>query len=392
MPAERIKELSMQTRLWSLPLILLATALPARAADEKAKGATTMKPGIEKQAFGEADGHAVDLYTLTNRHGVVAKIMTYGGIITELHVPDRDGKLGDVVLGFDDLKGYLGGHPYFGALVGRVANRVAKGRFTLDGKDYKLAVNNGPNALHGGLKGFDKVVWKAEPIKTDHGAALQLTYTSADGEEGYPGTLKATVVYTLTDDNALKIDYKATTDKDTPVNLTNHSYFNLAGPASGDILGHQLRIEADSYTPVDDTLIPTGEIKPVKGTPLDFTKLTPIGAHIDQLKGEPGGYDHNFVLNKRREQGPQPAVEVVEPKTGRVMEMLTTEPGVQFYTGNFLDGSNKGKGGVVYKKHQGFCLEAQHFPDSVNQPKFPSVILKPGQTYTQTTIYKFSAR
>jgi aldose 1-epimerase len=368
--------------------------LSASAADTapKAKGSSAMKASVVKSDFGKtADGKPVELYVLTNAHGLKAKIITYGGIVTELHTPDRDGKLADVVLGFDNLKAYLAGHPYFGALVGRVANRIAKGKFTLDGKVYQLAVNNGPNALHGGLKAFDKKVWKAEPIEGADGPGVRLSYLSADGEEGYPGNLSVTVTYTLTNQNELRIDYKATTDKDTPINLSNHSYFNLAGPTGGDILGHELMLAADQYTPVDATLIPTGEIKPVKGTPLDFTTPTPIGARIDQLKGDPSGYDHNFVL---RSGGKSLALgaRVHEPKTGRVMEMYTTEPGVQFYTGNFLDGKLTGKQGVAYKKHAGFCLEAQHFPDSVNHPNFPSVILKPGSTYTQTTVYKFSAK
>ncbi|HEV3203163.1 MAG TPA: aldose epimerase family protein [Gemmataceae bacterium] len=360
--------------------------------EPKRKGEDKVKVSIQKMDFGKtSEGTPVDLYLLTNGTGVRAKIITYGGIITELLVPDRDGKLGDVVLGFDDLKGYLAGHPYFGAIVGRVANRIAKGRFTLDGKEYALATNNGPNALHGGNKGFDKVVWRAEPREVADGVNLTLTYVSPDGEEGYPGKLTATVVYTLTNQNELKIDYSATTDKATPVNLSNHSYFNLAGPASGNILGHEIQIEADKFTPVDDTLIPTGEIKSVQGTPLDFTKPATIGARIDQLKGDPGGYDHNLVLNSGAKT-PALAVRVREPKTGRVMEMFTREPGVQFYTGNFLDGKLKGKNGVVYQKHQGFCLEAQHFPDSVNHPNFPSTILRPGKTYAQTTVYRFSVK
>jgi aldose 1-epimerase len=373
--------------------LLLAGLCAALAADEaKDKATGKGKASVKKEAFGKTgDGVAVELYTLTNAAGMKAKIMTYGAILTELDAPDRDGKTADVVLGFDNLKDYLAGHPYFGATVGRVANRIAKGEFTLDGKKYKLAVNNGPNALHGGKKGFDKVVWKAEPETLPDGAAVKLTYLSKDGEEGYPGNLTVTVVYTLTNSDALRIDYTAKTDKATPVNLTNHTYFNLAGTKSGDILGHELTLNADKYTPADDTLIPTGEIKPVKDTPLDFTKPRKIGERIDQLKGEPRGYDHNFVLNSEGKELALAAT-VREPKSGRIMEIYTTEPGVQFYTGNFLDGKQTGKGGVVYKKHAGFCLEAQHFPDSVNHANFPSMILKPGETYRQTTIYKFSAK
>lgn len=385
-------------RAWLVSVAALAGVItgtvygPCRAAEPAGQAGGPRSASMRKTDFGKtSDGTAVDLYVLTNAKGVTAKVMTYGAILTELHVPDRDGKPDDVVLGFDDLGGYLAGHPYFGATVGRVANRIARGRFTLDGKEYRLAVNNGPNALHGGRKGFDKVVWEAEPAEAKDGVAVRFRYRSPDGEEGYPGNLSAAVTYTLTDDNALRLDYTATTDKPTPVNLTNHSYFNLAGPRAGDILGHELMLAADKYTPVDDTLIPTGEVRPVRGTPLDFTTPTTIGSRIDQLKGEPGGYDHNFVL---RGGGKQPALaaRVREPKTGRVLEMFTTEPGVQFYTGNFLDGTVKGKGGVVYGKHAGFCLEAQHYPDSVNHPDFPSTILKPGQTYTQTTVYQFSAK
>jgi aldose 1-epimerase len=347
---------------------------------------------VEKMPFGKMpDGTPVDLYVLNNGQGMTVKVISYGGIITELDVPDRDGKPGNVVLGFDDLKGYLAGHPYFGAIVGRVANRIAKGKFTLNDKEYTLATNNGPNHLHGGKKGFDKVVWTAEPIQKAGVVGVQLTYRSPDGEEGYPGNLTTTVIYKVTDRNELRIDYTATTDKATPVNLSNHTYFNLAGAKAGDILGHELMLAADQYTPVDDTLIPTGKIAPVKGTPLDFTTPTKIGARIDQLKGDPVGYDHNFVL-RGDGKGLHLAAKVYEPKTGRRMEMFTTEPGVQFYTGNFLDGTLTGSGGVVYRKHQGFCLEAQHFPDSVHHANFPSIILRPGQTYTQTTVYKFSAK
>jgi aldose 1-epimerase len=351
------------------------------------------KPTVEKKAYGKtAEGKPVDLYVLTNGKGMTVKITNYGGIVTELHAPDRDGKFADVVLGFDNLEGYIKGNPYFGCIVGRVANRIAKGRFTLEGKEYKLATNNGPSALHGGVKGFDKVVWKAESFKGPQSAGVQLRYVSKDSEEGYPGTLTTTVTYTLTEDNSLQIDYEATTDKATPVNLSNHSYFNLAGPGAGTILDHEIMIAADKYTPVDDTLIPTGKIDPVKATPLDFTTSTRIGKRIDQLKGDPVGYDHNFVLRQGEGKGPWLAARVTEPKSGRIMEMLTTEPGVQFYTGNFLDGKLKGKGGAVYRQYAGFCLEAQHFPDAVHHKNFPSIILEPGKTYTQTTIYHFSAK
>jgi aldose 1-epimerase len=346
------------------------------------------KAGIEKSPFGKTpDGQDVDLYVLTNANGMKVKIITYGGIITEIWAPDKNGKLADVVLGHDNLKGYLDGHPYFGAIVGRVANRVAKGKFTLDGKEYSLAVNNGPNSLHGGKKGFDKVVWKVKQSKQDEGKpVLDLEYVSKDGEEGYPGELKVNVRYELTDANQLTIGYSATTDKATPVNLTNHSYFNLAGHDAGDILGQELQINADKYTPTDDTLIPTGKIEPVKGTPFDFIKPAKIGAHIKELKGEPGGYDLNYVLNG---ENLKQAAKVVEPASGRTLTVFTTEPGIQFYTGNFLDGKDKGKGGAVYRKHAAFCLEAQDFPDAVNQPNFPSPILKPGATYRQSTIYAF---
>lgn len=358
------------------------------------KRETKEKASVKKETFGKTnDGSTVDQYTLTNAAGMTAKIITYGAILTELDAPDREGKMGDVVLGFDNLKDYIERNPHFGSTVGRVANRIAKGKFTLDGKEYTLAINNGPNSLHGGLKGFDKKVWKAEPKTTANGAAVEFSYLSKDGEESYPGNLTVTVVYTLTNDNALRIDYTATTDKATPVNLTNHSYFNLAGTKSGDVLNHELMIAADKYTPADDTLIPTGEIKPVKDTPLDFTQPRRIGERIAQLKSYPGGgYDHNFVLSSAVKEEPVLAARVSEPRTGRILEMYTTEPAVQFYTGNYLNGKLTGRGGVAYQKHAGFCLEAQHFPDAVHHDNFPSIILKPGQTYRQTTIYKFSAK
>jgi aldose 1-epimerase len=341
--------------------------------------------GVQKTTFGKtADGTAVDLYTLTNGRGMTARLMTYGAIVTSLEVPDRNGRSAAVVLGFDNLEQYLGKHPYFGAIIGRVGNRIAGGRFKLNGVEYKLATNDGPNHLHGGLKGFDRVVWKAEQVSGGD-SAVRFTYVSPDREEGYPGTLTSTVVYSLTAANELRIEYTATTDKPSPVNLTNHSYFNLAGPGTGTILNHSMMIAADRYTPVDATLIPTGEIAPVKGTAMDFTRPATIGARIAEVKG---GYDHNYVLNSSGSAKPLLAARVKEPGSGRVMEVLTTEPGVQFYSGNFLDGTVKGVGGT-YHKHYGFCLETQHFPDSVNRPNFPSTILEPGKTYRQTTIYRF---
>ena len=363
------------------------------------------KPKIQKQTFGKtADGTTVDLYTLTNARGAEAKIITYGGIVVSLKVPDRNGKLADVVLGYDNLDGYLNHNdPYMGAIIGRYANRIARGKFTLDGHEYTLSVNNGENHLHGGLRGFDKVVWNAKPLKVSYGVALELTYLSKDGEEGYPGNLSVKVTYTLTNKNELEISYSATTDKDTVINLTHHSYFNLAGQGNGDILNHRMFINASRFTPTDAGSIPTGELRSVRGTPFDFTRMTAIGARInddDQQLRFGNGYDHNFVLNRKRSLVPcyivscdlRRAAKVYEPTTGRVMEVFTTEPGVQLYTGNFLDGSITGKDGKVYNRRYGFSLEAQHFPDSPNKPKFPSVVLAPGQRYSQTTIYKFSAR
>ncbi len=353
------------------------------------------KMEIEKHAFGKmANGTPVELYTLTNANGLEAKITNYGGIVVSLLVPDRDGKLGDVVLGYETLEEYIENNPYFGTLVGRYGNRIARGKFTLEGIEYTLAQNDGENHLHGGLKGFDKVVWKADAVRGKNSVGLKLTYLSKDGEEGYPGNLSVTVVYTLTNDNELKIEYTAVTDKVTIVNLIHHGYFNLAGAGLGDILGHELMIKADRFTPVDKGLIPTGELRSVKGTPMDFTRAVAIGARIDQAAEQlvlGGGYDHNWVLNNG-DGSLALAAKVYEPTTGRVMEVYTTEPGIQFYSGNFLDGSITGKGGKVYEYRYGFCLETQHFPDSPNKPDFPSTVLKPGETYTTTTIYTFSVK
>ena len=335
------------------------------------------------------DGTPVEIYTLANSQGMRAEVITYGGAVVRLTAPDRTGKFADVVLGMDSLDGYRSQPNYFGALIGRYGNRIGHATFTLEGKQYHLPRNDGDNTLHGGTRGFDKHVWKAR----EKGGSLELTYVSADGEEGFPGQLTATVVYTLTGDNELRIDYSAVTDKPTVVNLTNHSYFNLAG--SGTVLRHEVTILAGQFTPVDAGLIPTGELRPVKGTPFDFTHPTAIGARIDDKDQQiqlGHGYDHNFVLNGGGGSLPHKAAEVYDPESGRVMEVLTTEPGLQFYTGNFLDGKVKGKGGVAYQFRAAFCMETQHFPDSPNQPKFPSTELKPGRTYHSTTIYKFSAR
>jgi aldose 1-epimerase len=354
------------------------------------------RSAITKESFGTKEGIQVDLYTLRNAKGLEATITNYGGIVVSLKTPDRNGQFGDVVLGFDSLAGYLSpeyakSNPYFGALIGRYGNRIGKARFKLAGKEYKLAANNGPNHLHGGVKGYDKVLWEAQPRDGEE-PALELRYLSKDGEEGYPGNLSVTAVYTLTNDNGLMVELLATTDKETAVNLTHHSYFNLAG--KGDILGHEVIINADTTTPVDSGLIPTGELRPVKGTPFDFNTPTAIGARINQADEQlkfGKGYDHNWVINK-------PAGElglmarVYEPTTGRVLEVLSTEPALQFYSGNFLDGTLTGKGGAVYQFRNGFCMEPQHYPDSPNRPAFPPTVLKPGETYKNTIIYRFSAR
>ena len=385
--------------LWSATLTAALAACTAQPtppppAASPAKQASTAS--VRKDAFGTTpDGTAVELYTLTNASGMEVRAMTYGGIILSLRVPDKTGALGDVVLGYDSLDAYLKSSPYFGAIIGRYGNRIARGRFKLDGKEYKLATNNGPNALHGGVKGFDKVVWKAESFQDGRGVGIVFTYTSADGEEGYPGKLDAKVTYTLGDDDSLGFDYQATTDKPTPVNLTQHSYFNLAGDGSGDILAQELMMKASRFTPVDKTLIPTGELKSVAGTPFDFRSPTGIGARIaakdQQIEFGPG-YDHNWVLDREPGSGLQLAARVHDPASGRVMEIKTTEPGLQFYSGNFLDGTLTGKAGHVYKRHAGMCLETQHYPDSPNKPAFPSTILKPGEEYRSHTVYTFSVQ
>jgi aldose 1-epimerase len=349
-----------------------------------------MAASVEMEISGKTpDGAPIEAYTLRSEGGAIAKVISYGATLVKLWMPDRDGNLSDVVLGFDSAERYVGPHPHFGGIVGRYANRIAKGKFTLDGKEYQLDINNPPNSLHGGKVGFDRRMWTAHPSADASTAAVRFSHLSADGEEGFPGDLKVSATYTLTHNNELRIDYTAQADKPTPLNLTNHTYFNFAG--NGDVLGHVLQLDADSYTPVDATLIPTGEIWPVAGTPLDFRKPAAIGAHIAEIGGNPGGYDHNFIVNGKAGTL-RHAARVYEPSTGREMEVWTTEPGIQFYSGNFLDGTVKGKKGVSYAKHSGFCLETQHYPDSVNHPNFPSVILRPGETYNQTTVFGFSAK
>jgi aldose 1-epimerase len=343
---------------------------------------------VDQAQFGKlSDGTVIMAYTLKNAQGSRAKVITYGATLTELYMPDKSGKLGDVVLGFRDLQGYLGDHPFFGGTIGRYGNRIAKGHFTLDGKEYNLALNNGPNSLHGGKIGFNRRVWDAQILPGMAAAAVRFTYLSKDGEENYPGNLKASVTYTLTDTNELKLDYTAETDQDTPINLTNHSYFALGGPGT-TILDEVLYLNANEYTPVDSTLIPTGEIQSVKGTPLDFTKPTAIGARIHEIK-DIGGYDHNLVINGKAGKL-RVAARVTDPTMGRQMEVWTTEPGVQFYSSIGLNGSIVGKGGIAYPKFGALCLETQHYPDSPNHSNFPSTILHPGKPYESETIYKFS--
>jgi aldose 1-epimerase len=373
----------------SLPTvgILLVSLLAVNGWSEQGR-----KSSMQKQSFGKTeDGQQMDLYTLANKNGMKVTVTNFGASVVSIIVPDKDGKIADVVLGYDDVSGYESGKASIGATVGRYANRIAGGKFALDGKTYTLPLNDGPNTLHGGIKGFNKHVWTAKDVSGAAGQALQLTYLSKDGEEGFPGNLSAKVVFTLGSTNELKIDYSATTDKDTVINLTNHSYFNLSGQGEGDILGHELTIHASRFTPVDATLIPTGELRSVKGTPFDFTKATPIGARIDQddeqLKlGK--GYDHNWVVDGTAGTL-RLAAQAYDPKSGRVLEVLTTEPGIQFYTGNFLDGTIHGKDGKVYNRRYAFCLETQHFPDSPNHPKFPTTELKPGQKFHSITVFKF---
>jgi aldose 1-epimerase len=367
-----------------LPLILLLSCATL----------TYAQATVTKAPFGTADGQSVDLYTLRNVHGLEAKITNYGGILVSLKVPDRNGKFDDVVLGFNDLDTYLKGDPYFGALIGRYGNRIAKGRFTLNGVEYKLAVNNGDNTLHGGLKGFDKVVWTGKEMKTKAGPAVALTYLSKDGEEGYPGNLNVRVVYTLTNNDEIKIDYSATTDKDTVINLTEHSYFNLAGEGNGDILNTIVTINGNRFLPTDAGSIPTGELRNVKGTPFDFLTPHAIGARINQDEEQlklGNGYDHTWIINGRPGTLRYAAM-AYDTTSGRTMQVWTTEPGMQFYTGNFLDGTLTGKSGKIYQRRFGFCFETQHYPDSPNHPAFPTTTLKKGATYRSTTIYRFGSK
>jgi len=371
---------------------LTAIVLTSIPACQSGKGVHST---IEKQLFGKlADGREVHSYTLTNASGAHVKIIEFGAVVVSLSVPDRGGRFADVVLGYDSIEGYMNDKSYFGAIVGRYGNRIGKGKFTLDGKEYKLATNNGENHLHGGLKGFDKVLWKAEPVESPVEPGLKLTYVSNDGEEGYPGTVTLRVTYTLTNDNGLSIDYEGATDKTTILNPTHHSYFNLTGDPTKTILDHELMIAAESFTPVDTGLIPTGELAEVEGTPFDFRKPTKVGNHIndnDQQLLFGKGYDHNWVL-KDYDKKVRPVASLHDSLSGRFMEVLTDQPGLQFYSGNFLDGTIKGKGGMLYQHRTGLCLEAQGFPDSPNKPQFPSVVLKPGEVYRQITMYKFSIK
>jgi aldose 1-epimerase len=371
-----------------------ADAPPGAMARSQSKSAPSARQAQTTRApFGRLpDGRAVELFTLTNAHGLEVQAMTYGAIITVLRTPDKSGRLDDIVLGFDSLAGYLHDPPYFGAVVGRYANRIAHATFTLDRATYHLAANNGPNSLHGGVKGFDKVVWAGEPFRGDSGAGVRFRYVSPDGEEGYPGAVSVRVTYTLTARDELVVEYQATTTKATPINLSQHSYFNLHGGVRGDVLDHVLSLDASAFTPVDSTLIPLGQIAPVAGTPFDFRKPTPIGARIAQPNEQlrhGRGYDHTWVLDRAGRSGVTHAARLVDPSSGRTLDVSTTEPGVQFYSGNFLDGSIVGKRGRVYGHRAGLALETQHFPDSPNHPNFPSTILRPGATYRSRTVFTF---
>jgi aldose 1-epimerase len=391
------------SRLSTLPWLALTAGVATLLNVAQASDDNSETPGVEKSTFGQLpDGRTVDVYRLTNANGITMRVINYGGIIVSLKTPDTQGNFEDIVLGFDSMKGYLSdayrqSNPYFGAIIGRYGNRIAGGEFTLDGTTYQLATNDGNNHLHGGDQGFNEVLWNAEPFNDEKGIGVILSYISPDGEEGYPGKLETEVTYTLTDADELDITYRATTTKPTPVNLTQHSYFNLDGEGSGSVLDHYLMINAEAFTPVDDTLIPTGEIRPVEGTPFDFTEPTPIGERIEQDNQQltfGKGYDHNFVLKRESPQSDELvlAARVWEPDSGRLLEVKTTEPGVQFYSGNFLDGSLTGKQGEPYGHRSGFALETQHFPNSPNQEGFPSTILRPGETYRSHTIYRFSAQ
>lgn len=384
-------------KIFILYLSVLITSVAALGAAGTLSGKTKGKAEsmIKKELFGKLpDGNEVYCYTLKNANGMTVKVINYGATIASIMVPDKNGKFADVAFGYDSLSGYENGNAFFGGTIGRYANRIGNAKFTLDGKTYEVSANEGKNMLHGGKIGFNKVLWNAEPLETSKGPAVKMTYVSKDGEDGFPGTLTATVTFTLTKDNAIRIDYSAKTDKPTVVNLTNHSYFNLSGDPTKSILNDEVLIRADKFTPVNNTLIPTGKIETVANTPFDFRKLTPIGARInepnDQLKYGIG-YDLNWVL-KGYDKKVREAAEVYDPSSGRILEVLTDQPGLQFYSGNHIDGTQVGKGGVVYKFRTALCMEAQHYPDSPNEPKFPSTTLKPGQTYKQTTIYKFTVK
>ena len=377
---------------WFIKVTLMSALLVMMSSCENVNLTTS---SITESSFGEVkEGQSVKLYSLVNENGLSAQITNYGGIVTSLQVPDKNGNFTDVVAGYNSVDKYIEASPYFGCLVGRYGNRIANGKFSIDGQDYTLATNNGKNSLHGGLQGFDKVVWEAQAKNTPNGPSLELTYLSPDGEEGFPGSLQVKAVYTLTNDNELKLEFTASTDKTTPINLTHHSYFNLAGPDNGDILDHEVTINADTFTPVNEDLIPLGIFQSVKGTPFDFTKPQKIGARINshntQLKFG-GGYDHNWVINRSGE-GLAFMAKVREETSGRVMEVFSTDPGLQFYTGNFLDSTNTGKNGKAYKHRSAFCMEPQHYPDSPNHKNFPSTLLSPGETYKHTIVYKFSVQ